>query len=91
MSNFLVTSLVASVVLTLALNLLPRLFPKATQRAEQRVVQALEEQRNRESTALDSTQKPGNRPRVKVFFPWKWMLAGSVLLTVVVNIANWIG
>jgi hypothetical protein len=27
-----------------------------------------------------------NRPRVKVFFPWKAMLIGSIVLTVLVNL-----
>ena len=77
MSQFLITSIIASVVLTLALNLIPRLFPNASRRAADRMREALEDQvRETES---------GQRPRVRVFFPWKAMLLISVILTVFAN------
>lgn len=78
MQSFLVQSLIASVVLTLLLNLIPRLFPKASAKAERRVIDGM-------NRALQD-QESGSRSRVKVFFPWKAMLIGSIILTVLVNL-----
>lgn len=80
MQDFVVVSLVASVVLTLLLNVLPRLFPKTARKTEQAVHQRMEE-------AFE--QQPRDGARVKVFFPWKAMLAISVGLTVVVNLVSY--
>ncbi len=80
MNQFLINSLIASVILTLALNLIPRLFPNASQRAAEKMREAMEEQ------AREVEQ--GNRPRVRVFFPWKTMLLISVVLTIFANIAT---
>ena len=81
MSSFLVTSLVLSVVATVALNVLPRLFPNQARKAEERVARSIEDGW---SSGPDRTDRPG--PSVRVFFPWKAMLIGSVVLTVLVNV-----
>ena len=80
MQDFIVHSIVASVVLTILINVIPRLFPGATRKAEQQVHEKLEK-------ALADNEE-GNRSRVKVFFPWKTMLAISVLLTVLMNLTS---
>jgi len=80
MSGFILYSIIASVVLTLALNLLPRLFPNASQRTIERIHEKIDEQ------ARDV--QAGNRPRVKVFFPWKAMLLASIVLTVFLNLGS---
>ena len=36
----------------------------------------------------DDATRPG--PSVKVFFPWKAMLVGSLVLTVLINLIGWI-
>lgn len=78
MKDFLLTSLIASIVLTLALNLLPALFPNAAAKAERKIVEKMRE-------THDDRINP-DTPRVKIFFPWKAMLAISIGLTVLVNV-----
>ena len=79
MNSFLTTSIIASVVLTLALNLIPRLFPNASRRVGERVMREIEQ-----DDAVRTDPGP-ERPRVRVYFPWKMMLIGSLLLTVLLN------
>lgn len=79
MRDFLLTSLVLSVVLTVALNVLPRLFPSAARKAEERVLSSFEPEPGQ-------TQEQGSR--VKVFFPWKAMLAVSLGLTLLLNLGR---
>lgn len=81
--NFLIISIVASIVLTLVLNLLPLLFPKAAASAQRK----LEENARRMIDQHEDEQ----RPRVKVFFPWKLMIVGSIVLTLLVNLIAWLG
>lgn len=81
MSNFLLTSLIGSVVLTLALNLLPALFPNAAAKAERKIVEKMQ------NTHKDRLNP--NTPKVRVFFPWKAMLIGSLVLTVLINIIGY--
>ena len=80
MGNFVVNSIVASIVLTLLLNLLPLLFPNfaanTMRKIEETARQKIDQQ---EDTA---------RPNIKVFFPWKAMLIGSIVLTIVVNLVR---
>ena len=76
MGQFLLGSLIGSVVLTAALNLLPALFPDAARRTEERIVREMDAQ----------ASEPG-RGRVRVFFPWKAMIAVSLGLTVLLNVA----
>ncbi len=78
MNNFITYSIVASVVLTAALNILPLLFPNAAAKAQKKI----EENARR---AIEQHEDDG-RPRVKVFFPWKVMFIGSIILTVLVNL-----
>lgn len=80
MSNFILVSLIGSLALTLALNLLPALFPNAAAKAERKIVEKMQE------THQDRVDP--NTPKVRIFFPWKAMLIGSLLLTVLVNIVG---
>lgn len=69
--RFLVTSLVLSIVLTVVLNLVVRSFPDAANRGARRLDQW--------------ASTPDNR-RVRVYFPWKAMVVGSIVLTILVNL-----
>ena len=86
MSNFILYSVVGSIVLTLLLNFLPLLFPNFAANT----LRKLEQSARRTIDQHDDD----NQPRVKVFFPWKGMLIGSVILTILVNLiqlfASWI-
>ena len=83
MPNWLIVSIVGSVVLTVLLNLLPMLFPKTARRAQERMIEEIHKQHDWE----DDTTRAG--PSVKVFFPWKAMLVGSLVLTVLINLIGW--
>lgn len=76
MPSFLLVSIVASVVLTVVLNLALRMLPGAGVRLEQGLRRAVER---------TEPPTPG-APRVRVVFPWKLMLIGSLVLTVVLNL-----
>lgn len=78
MSDFILYSIVGSVVLTVLLNVLPLIFPNAAAKAQRK----LEENAKR---AIEQHEDDA-QPRVKVFFPWKAMLIGSIVLTVLVNL-----
>jgi hypothetical protein len=78
MSSFLLTSLIASILLTLAINILPAFFPKAAAKAEDKIIEKMRE--------VQSERQNPKTPKVHVFFPWKAMIAASLLLTVLVNI-----
>ncbi len=82
MNNFIITSIIASVVLTLVLNFLPLLFPKSAEKLHRK----LEEQ----ARAARQQNADPNRPNIKIFFPWKAMLIGSLVLTVLVNLAGFL-
>ena len=79
MPNWLLISVLGSIALTALLNLAPMLFPRATRRARERLLEQMQDHQRQ----IDAPE-PG--PRVKVFFPWKAMLIGSIVLTVVVNL-----
>ncbi len=79
--KFILTSLIASVVLTLLLNILPLVFPQAAANAQRK----LEEHARRSI----EQHEDDNQPRVKVFFPWKVMLIGSIVLTILVNLIGY--
>ena len=83
MSDWLIVSIVGSVVLTVLLNLLPMLFPKTARRAQERMIEEIHKQHDWE----DDATRAG--PAVKVFFPWKAMLVGSLVLTVLINLIGW--
>jgi hypothetical protein len=78
MSNFIIYSIVGSIILTVVLNILPLLFPNAATKVQKKI----EENARR---AIEQ-HEDSNRPRVKVFFPWKAMLIGSIVLTVLINL-----
>lgn len=81
MNDFILYSIIGSVVLTVVLNVLPLLFPNASANIQRK----LEENARRSiEQHEDDTQ-----PKVKVFFPWKAMLIGSIILTVLVNLIGW--
>ena len=82
MQNFLLLSFVASIVLTVLINLLPMLFPKSSEKVERKIHEKISES--------ISKQSEGQRPRVRVFFPWKAMLVASLVLTVVVNLVGFV-
>lgn len=82
MSNFLLFSVIGSVVLTILINVLPIMFPNAANKVQQKI----------EENARKSIQQheDDQQPSVKVFFPWKIMLIGSILLTVLVNLIGYL-
>ncbi len=80
MNNFITYSIIGSIVLTVVLNVLPLLFPNAASKMQRKI----EENARR---AIEQ-HEDNNQPRVKVFFPWKAMLIGSVVLTVLVNLVG---
>ncbi len=85
MGSFLLTSAIASIVLTVLLNVLPRLFPGATRRAEEKMHDFVLEAERAQEQRRDPNE---TGPRVKVYAPWKAMLIGSIVLTVLVNVVG---
>jgi type VI protein secretion system component VasF len=79
--QWLAVSLVLSVVLTVVLNVALRLLPRASERA---------------ATQPPAVARPGvrkeasDRSTVRVHVPWRAMLLGSLLLTVVLNVMLWL-
>ena len=69
-------SLVVSVALTVLLNVALRLFPGPAR--------WIEDSLHRLAAPPPGGEPPG--PRVRVVFPWKLMLIGSVVLTIAVNV-----
>ncbi len=78
MNNFITYSIIGSIVLTIAMNVLPLLFPNTAAKMQCKI----EENARR---AIEQ-HEDDRQPRVKVFFPWKAMLIGSLVLTVLVNL-----
>jgi hypothetical protein len=76
--NWLVVSIVLSVVLTVVLNLVLWLFPGAGRRAADGFARLTE----------NADRKPAERgdSHVRVIVPWKAMLLGSIVLTVLLNV-----
>ncbi len=72
--SWLVMSLVLSIVLTVGLNLGVRAFPNGARRMEERTGDRV------------ARRTIDDAPRVRVFFPWKAMLIGSIVLTVLVTL-----
>jgi hypothetical protein len=79
--RWLILSVALSVVLTVLLNLGLRVFPEAGNRVARSLA---------ELTAPNTDNGRGNDRRVRVFAPWKAMILGSVVLTIVVNLVLWI-
>ena len=78
--QWLAVSVVLSVVLTVLLNVAVRAFPETARRLA------------RSLTTFTSSDHdaPTNDRRVRVFVPWKAMVIGSLILTIVVNVVLWI-
>lgn len=92
MSSFLIRSLVLSAVLTLLLNLFlgwrarrvdndPFGMPGGS-RSERPIFEP--------PPLADHHRGSADRPRVRVFVPWKAMLIASIGLTVVLNLVAWL-
>ena len=79
--QWLVVSVVLSVVLTLLLNLWLRAFPDAGDRLARRLDEL-------SSRGADDASGPDDH--VRVIVPWKAMIIGSILLTIVINLVLWI-
>lgn len=78
--SWLVMSIVLSVVLTVVLNAGPRRFPIS--------------HRDARSVTEPMWPAPAETPtsdrRARVWMPWRAMILGSVMLTIVVNLVLWI-
>ncbi len=85
--DFLVASIVLSVVLTIVVNLVLWLFPSVGRRLGDSVQRLAERPSASDPQTYDMQVDRPQRSRVQVFFPWKAMLIGSVVLTVVLNLA----
>ena len=79
--NWLAVSLVLSVVLTVVVNIVLRVFPGFGDR----IARSLE----RLAAPTPDDGRVHDR-RVRVFVPWKAMIVGSVLLTIVINLVLWL-
>ncbi len=79
--QWLVISIALSVILTVLLNVGLRVFPAASRR----ITSAVAEPDRSDADA----PRTGHR-RIRVWTPWKAMILGSVVLTVVVNLVLWI-
>jgi len=82
MSDFLMFSIVGSIVLTILLNVLPLVFPGTANKVQHKI-----EENARKAIRQHEDDE---QPSVKVFFPWKIMLIGSIVLTVLVNLIGYI-
>ena len=78
MPQWLVASIVLSIVLTVVVNLVLWLFPGAGRRVANGFGRLTDDADRRASGPADS--------HVHVFVPWKAMLIGSIVLTVVLNV-----
>jgi hypothetical protein len=79
--HWLVISVGLSVVLTVLLNVAVRAFPGAASRVARSLTTF---------TPPSADDGRTNDGRVRVFTPWKAMLLGSLILTIVVNVVLWI-
>lgn len=79
--SWLVISIVLSIVLTVVLNAGLRLFPAANRRATQAVTKP-------DWSSADETRTSDRR--IRVWTPWKAMILGSLMLTIVFNLVLWI-
>jgi Protein of unknown function (DUF2905) len=79
--RWLVVSVALSVVLTVLVNIWLRAFPDAGRSVARTIA---------ERTSSNVGDVRAHDRRVRVFVPWKAMIVGSLLLTVVVNLVLWI-
>jgi hypothetical protein len=77
--SWLALSIIASIVLTVVLNVALRLFPDGADRLRDYTDRLAERP---DDDRWDGTRRGG----VRVIFPWKAMLIGSLLLTLVLNL-----
>jgi hypothetical protein len=77
--RWLVVSILLSVVLTVLVNVGLHLFPGAGRRIASRLAQL---------TTVDDAGR--HRHQTRVFVPWRAMIIGSLLLTIVINLVLWI-
>ena len=82
MPQYVVPSLVASIVLTVLLNVALRVIPGVGDRVDEALRRAAKR-------TTPHSDEPG-RPRVRVVFPWRLMLIGSLVLTVLLNLLLWL-
>jgi hypothetical protein len=76
--QWLVVSIVLSIVLTVVVNLVLWLFPGAGRRAADGMA--------RLADSADRRTPEGGGSHVRVIVPWKAMLIGSIVLTLVLNL-----
>jgi len=74
-------SIVLSLLLTIVLNVGLRLFPDAGRRLARGMTQP--------SLPSAGESRPSNQ-RVRLWAPWKAMILGSVILTLVLNLVLWL-
>jgi hypothetical protein len=79
--RWLVISVGLSVILTVLLNVGLRAFPDAGHRVARSLTTF---------TSPSADDARTNDRRVRVFIPWKAMILGSLILTIVVNVVLWI-
>ena len=87
MATFLLVSIVLSVVLTVLLNVVLWTFPGLGQRMEDAVRRAAA--RSERADRRDGSDRPDHAsasPRIRVIAPWKVMIVGSLVLTLVLNL-----
>lgn len=73
LAKWILISIVGSIVLTFALNVLPRLFPRTARRVQRKLAEPVQ-------------RDTGAPPKLKVYFSWKAMLIGSIVLTIIINL-----
>jgi hypothetical protein len=79
--SWLAISIALSVVLTVLLNVGLRAFPRASGRVARQVS---------ERTWPTAGEPLASDRRVRVWVPWKAMIVGSLMLTIMVNLVLWI-
>jgi hypothetical protein len=79
--RWLAISVVLSVILTVLVNVGLRAFPDAGHRIARSLTAFT-------SPGVDDVSR--NDRRVRVFTPWKAMIVGSLILTLVVNVVLWL-
>lgn len=79
--QWLLISIVLSVILTVVVNVVLRAFPGVGRRIARGVTERAQPSADRDR---------GSGRRVHVWVPWKAMLVGSLVLTIVVNLAYWL-
>jgi hypothetical protein len=79
--QWLVISIGLSVILTVLLNVGLRAFPRAGHHVARRL---------EELTLPNADDNRTDDRRVRVFIPWKAMILGSLILTIVLNLVLWI-